>query len=113
MDSERLQTLKRQKRILQEHLDWINEEIDRETVSAPSTSPKTSRLVEAIAAEKEIASSLEIESSPPGAVVSDLYAELGPDTKRAAADTKRGCLIVGGLAFAALAAVTAWVVSYY
>ncbi len=114
MDSERLQKLKQQKQLILEHLDWINQEIDRETIaSIPSVSPKTNRLIEAIPKEKEVASRLEIESSPANQVASDLYSELGPDTKSAVADTKRGCLIISGIAFASLAAVCAWVVYYY
>jgi hypothetical protein len=114
MDSDRLQKLKQQKQLILEHLDWINQEIDREsTISSPSKSPKSSRLVEAISEDKEIAPSLEIESAPRGQVVSDLYAELGPDTKSAAADTKRGCLIIAAIAFAGLASLIAWVIHRY
>ncbi len=114
MDSERLRKLKQQKQLILEHLDWINQEIDQESVSTtPSSSPKTSRLIEAIADDKEISPSLEIESSPQELVASDLYNELGPDTKNAAAETKRGCFIVGAIAFTSLAGLCAWVIYYY
>lgn len=114
MDSERLRKLKHQKQLILEHLDWINQEIDQASLgSTPSTSPKTSRLIEAIADDKEVSSSLEIESSPQDLVASDLYSELGPDTKNAAAETKRGCFIVGTIAFASLAGLCAWVIYYY
>ncbi|MDQ8186845.1 hypothetical protein [Pelagicoccus sp. SDUM812002] len=114
MDSERLQKLRQQKQLILDHLDWINQEIDREiNTAAPSKSPKTSRLIDAISDDKEVAPSLDLESAPRGQVVSDLYTELGPDTKSAAADTKRGCLIISALAFTALAAVCAWVIYYY
>ncbi len=114
MDSERLRKLKQQRQIILEHLDWINQEIDQATITTPkATSPKTSRLIEAIDEDREVSSSFEIESTPPNHVVSDLYDELGPDTKSAVAETKRGCLIIGSLAFAAFAALCAWVLYYY
>ncbi len=114
MDSERLRKLKQQRLLILEHLDWINQEIDRETITSPKvTSPKTSRLLEAIDEDREVSSNLEIESTPPNRVVSDLYDELGPDTKSAAADTKRGCMIISALAFTAFAALCAWVLYYY
>ncbi|EDY81074.1 hypothetical protein VDG1235_691 [Verrucomicrobiia bacterium DG1235] len=114
MDSERLQKLRRQKNILLEHLDWINQEIDRETLAAtPNTSPKASRLAEAIPDDKLVAASLELENAPQSQVASDLYTELGPDTKNAVADTKRGCLIIGGIAFASFAAICGYVIFYY
>lgn len=114
MDSDRLKKLKQQKQLILEHLEWINQEIDHETIGATrSTSPKTSRLIEAISDEKEISQSLEIESNPHVQVASDLYTELGPDTKNAVADTKRGCLLIGAIAFTSLAGICAWVIYYY
>lgn len=114
MAPNRLQKLKQQKQLILEHLDWLNQEIDRETIAAkPSPSPKTNRLIEAIPEDKEVASQLEIESTPRHQVASDLYSELGPDTKSAASETKRGCLFIAALAFAGLAAVIGWVVFYY
>lgn len=117
MESHRLAQLRRQKELVLEQLDWINQEIDRELVtSTPSASPKTSRLLEAVSIDKAVCSRLESpdpESLPRGAVVSDLYDQLGPDTKSAAADTKKGCLLFGALAFGLLAVVICYVTFYY
>ena len=120
VDKARLQELKRQRDLLQQHLDWLNQEIDRETLaSAPEVSPKASRLAEALSDDKPVDLSLsdnvapEIESASQELVASDLYSELGPDTKSAAADTKRGCLLIGGFAFCLLGALVTWVVFFY
>ncbi len=119
MEHKRLQELKRQKDLLLEHLDWINQEIDRETLEhAPSTSPKASRLFEAIDGDKVVEVDLsfeqaENEKTSQEQIVSELYDELGPNTKNAAADTKRGCMIVGGLAFLALGTLIAYLLYYY
>ncbi|MDQ8200354.1 hypothetical protein QEH56_19475 [Pelagicoccus enzymogenes] len=114
MESERLRQLKQQKQLILNHLDWINQEIDRESIATiPSKSPRSNRLAEAIPEDREVASSLEIESSPSSKVASDLYQELGPDAKNAAAETRRGCLIISAVAFTALAALGAWVIYYY
>lgn len=119
MDTERLQHLRRQKALLLEHLDWISQEIDRETHggaprprSAPSQ-PPSNRFALPFPDDRPVAESLDLESSPPDVVASDLYSELGPDTKSAAAETKRGCLLLGALAFASFAAVCGYVLLYY
>lgn len=114
MDNERLRHLQRQKEILLEHLDWINQEIDKESIAShPSPSPKASRLAEAFATDKPVANSLEIESLPQEQLASELYDQLGPDTKSAVADTKRGCLLIAGAIFALFAALCVYVVYYY
>lgn len=119
MENERLQKLKRQKNILLEHLDWINQEIDQEMVEhAPSVSPKASRLAEAVGDNKTVDFSLSDDRSntedlSQEQVATDLYSELGPNTKNAAADTKRGCLMVSGIAFCALGAIITYVLVWY
>ena len=117
MESHRLAQLRRQKELILEQLQWINQEIDREQLkSVPSFAPKTSRLLEAVSENKAVAPRLEFsdpETMPRGAVVSDLYEQLGPDTKSAAADTKRGCLLFASLAFGLLAAGIGYVAFFY
>lgn len=117
MDFERLEKLKRQRELIQEHLDWLNAEIDRATIhSTPTTSPKASRLAEAFATNKPVDISLGLpdpESAPGAVVAADLYSELGPDTKGAAAETRRGCLILSAIAFGSLAAAIAAIYIYY
>ena len=119
MESERLAKLKRQKQLLLEHLDWISQEIDIEAnQTVPSSTPKASRLVEAVDELKPIDESLttsriDVESVPQGNVVNELYSELGPDTKNAAADAKKGCLIVAVAAFGLFLAVCCYVLFFY
>lgn len=114
MDKERLRKLKQQKELILRQLEWINLEIDQEsTKPAPETSPQTSRLIEAFSGDRPVSPDLEIESAAPEIVASDLYDKLGPDTKNAASETKRGCLLISGIAFASFAALCAWVIYYY
>ena len=102
-----------------EHLAWLDQEIDREASSNISAQgPEPHRLGEALLGSETVAYSLgdvsaEIESSPPEQVASALYSELGPDTKGATEETKRGCLIFGSLAFLSLAALVSYVAFYY
>lgn len=70
-------------------------------------------MIEAIDEDKPISESFEIESKPQEMVATDIYDELGPDTKNAVADTKKGCLLIGGLAFAAFAVTCGYVIFYY
>ncbi len=117
MDFERLEQLKRQRALIQEHLDWLDAQIDRaDAPSSPSTSPKASRLAEAFAADKPVEFALarpDPEAAARAVVAADLYSELGPDTKGAAADTRRGCLLLCALAFGSLAAAIAAIYIYY
>ncbi len=117
MSSKRLAQLRRQKELILEQLNWIELEIDRETLAhAPSSSPKTSRLLEAISEKRLVTESLEVpdpEEASAEQVASELYDELGPDTRSAVLDTKRGCMIFGGLAFASLAGLFAYVIFWY
>ena len=118
MDSDRINQLKRQRDLILEHLDWLNGEIDRAAVLSPgvTTSPKASRLAEAFAVDKPVEMALsdrDIESTPTSVAAAELYGELGPDTKGAAAAAKRGCFALCGLAFAALAGLLVAIYAYY
>lgn len=119
MESERLKALKRQKALLLEHIAWLDQEIDQEaSTDISGQGPAPHRLGEALLGSETVAYSLsdvstEIESSPPEQVASTLYSELGPDTKGATEETKRGCLIFGSLAFLFLAALGSYVAFYY
>lgn len=115
MDSDRLKQLRRQKALLEEHLAWIQQEIDRATLEqTPPSSPKASRLKEVFPDTKPIVESLRPLDEPRQInVASDLYSELGPDTRSAAADTKRGCLIISAVAFGLLGLLVAYVVFWY
>lgn len=118
MGNERRQKLIRQRQILIEHLDWINQEIDRETIQTKdSHTPKTSRLLETIEPNRPVAATLETpsrsSSQSQSQVAAELYNELGPDTKSAAAETKRGCLIIGAVSFISLLAFLAYVFFWY
>lgn len=114
MKSKRLEELNRQKELLLEHLEWIKLEIDRETLeSTPSASPNTNRLLEAIPKDKPVSLTLDPESSSQEQVASDLYDQLGPDSKSAAKNARKGCLFFGATAFAALIGLVIYVVFYY
>ncbi|MBC2604719.1 hypothetical protein [Pelagicoccus albus] len=115
MDDERLRQLKRQKSLILEHLNWIDQEIARvELSSTPSVpSKRENRLAEAFPEDRPVEKSLDPESSPQNQVAADLYSELGPDTKNAVADTKKGCLLIGAAAFASLAALVCYVIFFY
>lgn len=114
MGSQRLKELERQKKLLLEHLEWLNLEIDQEaTKSAPPSSPHANRLAGTIPDEKPVTPSLELESKPQEQVASDVYDQLGPDAKNAAADARKGCLLIGAAAFATFAAIAIYVSFYY
>lgn len=114
MDNKRLRQLQRQKELILEQLEWINQEIDQEATStSPSASPKASRLAEAFPEDKPVSQRIDLETVPQPQVAADLYQELGPDTKNAAAETKRGCLLVGAIALTAFAALATYVLFFY
>lgn len=114
MPSERLEQLKQQKALVQQHLDWIDQEIDRERVESEAVAePVAYRLAEPVDSNKRVAESLDLESQPSARVATDLYDELGPDTKTATAETKKGCLLIGGVALASVAAICTYVIYFY
>ena len=118
MENERLKQLHSQKELILQHLDWINQEIDRENLAhAPTFSPAANRLAKAIASDEPVAQGLrsttDVETMTSDQVASDLYSELGPDTRNAAASAQRGCLAISITAFAALAALVLYVAFWY
>ncbi|MDQ8203729.1 hypothetical protein [Pelagicoccus sp. SDUM812003] len=115
MESDYLKQLRQQKELLLKHLDWIDQQIDRECLNEkPSPSPKTSRLLETFEPDRPISRKLEIkdpESLPKEQVATDIYEQLGPDTKSAAQQTRRGCLLFSVLFFALFGGLVAYI--YY
>ena len=100
-------------------MEWLNREIDREAAqSAPFPSPKASRLAETFDPNRPVTASLlpdstDVENASEEQVAAEVYDRLGPDTKSAAANARRGCLIIGILAFALLAGLTIYVTLWY
>lgn len=117
MGAERLKALRHQRDLLIEHLDWINAEIDRETVVSnfPPPSPRQSQLRDAFAPNRpvEIALDRDPEELTPEEAAADVYIELGADARGAASEAKRGCLVVSSLGFAGLAMLFGYVIWWY
>ena len=117
MESDHLRQLRQQKELILRHLDWINQQIDKETqLGRPSPSPKISRLLEAIPKDKPVSAQLEFkdpEAASQHQVASDIYDQLGPDTKSAAQQTRRGCLMIAGFATCLLGALVCYVYFFY
>lgn len=122
--SKRLRELHKQKELLQSHLQWLDSEIakedeDSQTLHSPQTEDQSlanridattpSPATQAIPVSKEAAS----EDPPQEQAVEDIYAELGPNTKSAAAQTKTGCLIAFAVAIALLAAGVGAIYYFY
>jgi len=111
MGQKRLAKLKRQRTLLQEHLDWLEEQI-LEELGEPLP-PRQGLQQEAPHAKVEAPKADEHEALPASQVASELYSELGPDAAGASAAAKKGCIY----SFAILAICTlglfAWVLLAY
>ncbi|MEM9160157.1 MAG: hypothetical protein AAGB46_14020 [Verrucomicrobiota bacterium] len=114
MSEKRLKELKEQKRLLEGHLAWLENEIAKEAEAAP-----TSRIADALPDEGTIkprtVEALATDSPPESEPnpIEEVYNSLGPDTKGAASDAKRGCLILFGVGFAIFAAIAIGLTLFY
>lgn len=118
MDTERLRQLKRQKELLLGHLDWIDQEIARESLQGgDSPGSQFNRLSvgsERVTADRSLtATRIEVDAMSPALVASDLYSELGPDTAGSVNETKRGCLLLTATAFCLFAALVVAIFLWY
>jgi len=113
MSEDRLKSLLRQKKLLEEHLEWLEEEIStaKGETSLKTIEPPTNRL----ASDTPILPSIEsqIEEPDQAAAVPDIYESLGPDTKSSANDARTGCLIFFIAAFLILGGLVWWVYQIY
>ncbi len=119
MDQKRLDQLLHQRALIQEHLIWLDAEIDAlqaKGSSFPSAIPPN-RLEELdTAAETSAKPKLLPEPAPapdpdpnPAHAITDIYDELGPNTEDSVQDTRKGCFLIFGAACLALAALVAWI----
>ncbi len=123
MADDRIKELLRQRALIEEHLCWLESEINGAQSEIIETPQAASSHKEAIPANRlisDLAPELEASDSSllaPGAheepdnaqVVSDLYEELGPETQNSVNDARRGCMMIFAFAFLTLAAIAAWV----
>ncbi len=116
MEEKRLNELLKQRALIEEHLIWIDAEIDeaQQDGSLPAPSPiPANRLQKIDEPILEKPSALPIEDPDPNLAVSDIYDELGPETRNSAKDAQRGCLGIFAFAFLVLAALVVWVYAKY
>ena len=119
MAGNRLNDLLKQRALLEEHLAWLESEIQGEQCNELPGETKTESmpanrlgvveetLVLAIEPPKEVI--------PPDQqnVVPDVYDELGPDTRGSASDAKKGCIGIFAASFVVLALFVVWVIYAY
>jgi|ETNmetMinimDraft_22_1059887.scaffolds.fasta_scaffold01830_5 hypothetical protein len=121
MANDRLKELLRQRALLEEHLEWLESEINAiqsETIETPAAASSQSSAIPANRLSKHIEPDPGFSPSPPieeagdpdnAQVVSDLYEELGPETQNSVNDARRGCMTLFALGFIALAVIGLWV----
>lgn len=122
MASNRLIQLLKQRALLEEHLAWLESEINAlqsESIETPESPPTPTaippnRLKGHEAFEPldfpEAASAEPFVIDPnPNTVISDLYEELGPNTQDSVNDARKGCVRLFAWAFLGLAAIGVWV----
>ncbi len=117
MPKKRLNELLKQRALLEEHLAWLESEIEAQQcelspIEIPE-SPPFSRLdkdeLQPVAAEPEAGPA----EPDPKAVVADVYDELGPDTSGSVNSTRKGCITLFAIAFVVLAALVVWIYAKY
>ncbi len=116
MEDKRLNELLKQRALIEEHLIWLDAEID--AAQGEHSIPKASgipanRLPQTEEPIVEKSSVLPIDEPDPKLAVSDIYDELGPETTDSAKDARRGCLGIFAFAFLVLAALVVWVYIKY
>jgi len=113
MPNRRLETLRRQKTLIEEHLAWLDREIAAEVAPAePGLSPRTGNRLNPPNPSPSAPQSPAASDEPDQAsAIPDIYDELGPDTKSSVRSARLGCLLAFGLGFAAVGVVV-WMVYY-
>lgn len=122
MARNRLNVLLKQRALIEEHLAWLESEINAiqsesvetsETEPTPSPIPanrlKGSATFETFADPKRASIKAAAVDPDPNTVVSDLYDELGPETKSSVNDARKGCITLFAGSFLVLAAIAVWV----
>lgn len=112
----RLNELLKQRALIEEHLIWLDSEIDAaqgENSNSVASSIPANRLQKTEGPIEEKASALPVDEPDPKLAVSDIYDKLGPDTRDSVKDARRGCLGIFAFAFLVLAALVVWVYVKY
>ena len=128
MASDKLTQLLKQRALLEEHLAWLESEINAlqsESIEMPAT---ISPYENAIPANR-LAESQTFENSPEPtesplipselgepeqkSVLTDIYDELGPETRDSVNDARKGCILGFIGAFAILGAIVSWILWKY
>ena len=123
MANDRLKELLRQRALLEEHLDWLESEINAaqsESVEVPATAESQQAAIPANRLSEHLVPDQTMEALPllkqasegdpeNAHVVSDLYDELGPETHVSVNQARRDLIILFALGFAGLATIAIWV----
>ncbi len=101
MSSDRLKQLTKQKELLQEHMDWLEQEIAKEQ-GKPPTSVPASRLETPLEKTEPETPSIPVQPEPVAdpeqlsteQTATDIYNELGPDVTNSAQSARNSCLLI-------------------
>lgn len=116
MEDKRLNELLKQRALIEEHLIWLDSEIDAlqgEGSFSVASGVPANRLQKADEPIAEHAKTPPVEEPDPHLAIPDIYDELGPETRDSAKDARRGCLAIFAFAFLVLAALVVWVYIKY
>lgn len=122
MANDRLIQLLKQRAIIEEHLSWLESEINAlqsATIETPENDPidnpipanrlKSGEALGSVDFSSETSSKRLTDEPDPKAVVSDIYDKLGPETHDSVNNARKGCAMIFGCAFLLLAAIATWV----
>lgn len=116
MDEKRINELLKQRALIEEHLNWLDAEIDATQGENPSpvvSGIPANRLQDIDEPNGEQTGAEALDEPDPNLAVSDIYDELGPETRDSAKDARRGCLGIFAFAFLVLVALVVWVYVKY
>ena len=118
MEDKRLRELLKQRALVEGHLQWIDSEIES-LQPAPTASPQahqsSSNRLESLESQATDPVALPEHSTVPGTepnpnvAISDIYDELGPNTREAVNDARLGCISIFACAFLTLGLVSLWI----
>lgn len=117
MDDKRLNDLLKQRALIEEHLIWLDAEIDAaqggSATTLVSSGIPANRLKDIDEPVEANPSLNPIDDPNPNLAVPDIYDELGPETGSSVNEARRGCMAIFAVAFLALIALVVWVYIKY
>ncbi len=117
MDDKRLNDLLKQRALIEEHLIWLDAEIDAahggSATTLVSSGIPANRLKDIDEPVEANPSLTPIDDPNPNLAVPDIYDELGPETGSSVNEARRGCMAIFAVAFLALIALVVWVYIKY